>query len=526
MLIGEGEESVTIGDQLDKPEIDALKTVLNSNIDAFSIKGELGISLSHKHSIELGQPFIILTDHCALCSLGKKVSQNSRLRRWALVLSEFEFKIEYRKGTAHCDVDCLSRSPVCDEHEEFLERILIQNPLPCPINPREWTDAYTDEKSQNFKNEAERGSNRFTVSDGLLYFDRKLFVPLQLRARILRENHNQGAASHDGIENTLYRLRYFWWPEQGAEVRRYVQQCQLCQLRKAKRTAAHGTMQPYLADFPLQTIAFDHFGPWHATITNKRFVCVGIDLFSRFVLAKAVEDQSGTVFAEYLAEIISTFGIPHSILTDNSKAFANATVQTLREEHGILHRFSTPHHSQGNSVVERAIESLQEKLSLIQQESNCDWEQTIPTAVLSLNSRRSKTTTFTPFELMFNRTNKSTSASLLKTMSQPLSTSATQATRAKAIAATNEAHCNSKRRYDARHNPVVFELNSLVMSKRSSRRAKLSNRYEGPFTVLSRVKDIYRIQSHTTKKILERHVSQLEKFVGTDGAVYHSAVNV
>lgn len=465
----------------------------------------------------LGQPFVILTDHCALCSLGKKMSQNSRLRRWALVLSEFDFKIEFRKGTAHCDVDCLSRSPVCDEHEEFLERILVLNPLPVPINPQDWTDAYTDDETRKFLNEAEDGSDRFILVDGLLYFEQKLYVPDQLRPRILRENHDLGAAAHDGIGNTIYRLRHFWWPRLAAHVKQYVQQCTICQLRKAKRTRPHGTMQPHRASYPLETLAFDHIGPWQATISNKRFVCVGVDVFSRFIFAKAMEDQSGALFADYLTELMALIGIPKHILTDNSKAFDNARVRTIEAEHGIVHKFSTPHHSQGNAVVERAIESLEKKLGLVQQETNCDWEQAIPIAVLSLNSRRSRTTTFAPFELMFNRTNGSTAASLLKTMSQPLTTAAVNETRAKAIEATANAHSRSKRRYDNSHQPTVFEVGSTVMSKRSSRRAKLSNRYEGPYKIISRIKDIYTIKHEASGQVLKRHVSQLERFHPEEG---------
>ena len=58
----------------------------------------------------LGRHFLILTDHCALCALKSKMLQQPRLRRWALVLSEYDFEIKYRNGSDHCDVDCLNHA--------------------------------------------------------------------------------------------------------------------------------------------------------------------------------------------------------------------------------------------------------------------------------------------------------------------------------------------------------------------------------------------------------------------------------
>lgn len=68
----------------------------------------------------LGKHFSILTDHCALCSLKTKMTNNPRLRRWAILLSEYDFDIRYVKGNQHCDVDCLSRAPVDSAEDHYL----------------------------------------------------------------------------------------------------------------------------------------------------------------------------------------------------------------------------------------------------------------------------------------------------------------------------------------------------------------------------------------------------------------------
>lgn len=70
----------------------------------------------------VGRPFTLLVDHCALCVLNKKVPNSPRLKRWAALLSEFDFKIIYVKGSLHKDVDCLSRAPVDNAIDEYVEK--------------------------------------------------------------------------------------------------------------------------------------------------------------------------------------------------------------------------------------------------------------------------------------------------------------------------------------------------------------------------------------------------------------------
>ena len=56
-----------------------------------------------------GRHFTIVTDHSALTHIRNMQNQNSRLRKWAIILEEFDFEIIHKKGKNHLDADCLSR---------------------------------------------------------------------------------------------------------------------------------------------------------------------------------------------------------------------------------------------------------------------------------------------------------------------------------------------------------------------------------------------------------------------------------
>lgn len=84
----------------------------------------------------LGRFFTILVDHCALCALNNTRAQNnSRLRRCTLALSEYDFTVKYVKGTANCDVNCLSRAPVMGEHDLYMSSILSSMPQQAIAEP-------------------------------------------------------------------------------------------------------------------------------------------------------------------------------------------------------------------------------------------------------------------------------------------------------------------------------------------------------------------------------------------------------
>ena len=57
----------------------------------------------------LGYKFTVMTDHLALKWLDKTRAANNRLMRWSLMLQQFTFDIQYRKGVTNTNADALSR---------------------------------------------------------------------------------------------------------------------------------------------------------------------------------------------------------------------------------------------------------------------------------------------------------------------------------------------------------------------------------------------------------------------------------
>ena len=77
-----------------------------------SFKGECLIvvwATSHFRPYLFGKPFHLVTDHEPLKWIMTTTKLTGKLARWSLLLLEYDFTVEHRKGVENTIADCLSR---------------------------------------------------------------------------------------------------------------------------------------------------------------------------------------------------------------------------------------------------------------------------------------------------------------------------------------------------------------------------------------------------------------------------------
>lgn len=225
-----------------------------------------------------GHEFTIITDHASLKWLMSQTDLSTRLSRWALKLQGYKFHIRHRKGSMNIVPDALSRTNTGDL-SAFASAIL----------PESAKGIFVDLESEHFSSKKhlellEKVKNNIVkmpdlkIVNGFLYRRSehatdvklndehvwKLWIPKSMIPEVLKGAHDDPLSSHNGINKTLDRIRrYYFWPNLAADVKEYVNSCEICKSAKHPNRALRPPMGlPSESKRFLQKIYVDFLGPY------------------------------------------------------------------------------------------------------------------------------------------------------------------------------------------------------------------------------------------------------------------------
>ena len=80
---------------------------------------------------------------------------------------------------------------------------------------------------------------------------------------------------------------------------------------------------------------------------------MAVDYFTKWTEAKALANIRDTNVKKFVwKNIVTRFGVPNSLVTDNGLQFDSKAFQTFCSELGIRNRYSTPTYPQSNGQAE------------------------------------------------------------------------------------------------------------------------------------------------------------------------------
>lgn len=287
--------------------------------------------------------FTVVVDHHSLCGLiGRDV--NGRLLRWQLYLQEYEFVIKYKKGSQHCNADCLSRRPLPETIPETADTD-HDNTLSLLTDAERLSTAQTNDefcKTINRKIEINKIQNfkGFYVKDNVLFKMRQTdfgrrdvpVLPEKWIRDVLEELHDGPFSCHRGIASTLYNLnKRFFVRNAESKVRTHIKSCDECQKQKAANRSPDEFLQSLpTSTEPWHTICIDFAGPLVATERGNKHIIVIIDVASRYIETAATQSQSADETADVLLRnIIFRHGAPKVLISDQGRNFLSQTVRLL-----------------------------------------------------------------------------------------------------------------------------------------------------------------------------------------------------
>ncbi|CAC5381590.1 unnamed protein product [Mytilus coruscus] len=376
------------------------------------------------HQYLYGRKFTLVTDNKPLSLLlgpktGIPMLAASRIQRWAIQLSGYQYDVKCKSSSENANADGLSRLPLketlCESpfnifwEEVEIRNVQALNELPVSANniKRETekdstlvkvkhATLYGWPKYTDISNELKpyfRVKDELSMEEGCLLRGIRVIIPERYRADVLNELY----VNHPRIVRMKGLARmHVWWPNLDTDIEITVRNCTACQNTQFAPPAA--TANPWIwPSNPWQRVHIDFCGPF----LNEMFLIV-VDAHSKWIDVIRMSSKTSEKTINALRCLFSSHGIPTEIVSDNGPQFTSSEFETFLKKNGVKHILSAPYHPSSNGEAERAVRTFKQAMKTVKNESGTLSEK-LCRFLLGYRTTPHSTTRRTPAELFVGR---------------------------------------------------------------------------------------------------------------------------
>ncbi|KAG6442469.1 hypothetical protein O3G_MSEX002351 [Manduca sexta] len=464
-------------------------------------------AIKHFRHFLYGRCFKVITDCNSLKASRTKRELTPRVHRWWAFLQNFQFEIEYRKGDRLSHADYFSRNPVDINTITLTDNTDPKNtlkPLKFLINSstldHNWL-LIEQKRDPILKNIVEQlGSDTIPkdVADTYVILQDKLLrrrvqidnktrkliiVPRDYRWNLISHYHDN--LQHFSWEKMLAKIReQYWFPNMSKLVRKFTENCVSCRIRKGMSGAKQVTLHPIdKVPIPFHTIHADITGRMNGRRNNTEYAFVFIDAFTKYTHLIYSNDRTSDTATSCFRKVISIFGTPTRLITDQDKSFTSTEFKNFCQFYGIEHHVVAKGASRANGQVERIMKIIKDNMSIV--ELDKPWYSAIQDLQLAINCSVSKSTGKSPMELLFG---KKCSPPGIKLLQVDVDEMCDDLNKERSISKLrmDEQSFRDKLRFDKGKSQIKpFKVGDFVlMHKHERHTTKLGPKFEGPMEVL------------------------------------------
>uniref|UniRef100_A0A2N9HH77 Uncharacterized protein n=1 Tax=Fagus sylvatica TaxID=28930 RepID=A0A2N9HH77_FAGSY len=299
-------------------------------------------------------------------------------------------------------------TPSIDQPANYINTITVG---PC------WMDPYVTYLKEGVlpeqKKEAEiikRKAARFWLSKDLKLYKRSFSGPYLLCVHpdiiedLLYEIHEGICGSHTGGRSLAHRAltQGYWWPYMQKDAVDYVRKCDKCQRFSHSVHQPAGELQPLVSPWPFAQWGMDLVGPLPKATGNRRWLIVATDYFTKWVEAEPlanIRDRDSIKFV--WKNIITRFGIPKTIISDNGTQFTSKPFTKYCSELGIKNVYSSPAYPQSNGQAEASNKTVLDGIKKRLEDAKGRWVEELPNVLWTFRTTPRRSTGETPFSLAY-----------------------------------------------------------------------------------------------------------------------------
>ena len=318
------------------------------------------------------QPVHVFTDHRNLlyifapCALVPASARHvvSKVQRWAMYLSRFEYAIEHIDGSANVFADLLTRWGRGHRvHTTANPRICSLTTATEQLVPAAdeilWPTRETLIGAQ--QRAAHKPTRGTADTDGLVRLDGRIWVPADdtdMKLRILVASHC-GSMGHRGATATASVIaEEFVWEGMSLDCRAFVNRCLHCTVSRAGEMVPRPHAHALHGERPNEVIHADYLYMGPSAKKELKYVLIIRDDLSSYVWLWPTASPTSDAAAEAITNWISTFGSFDWLVTDQGTHFTSTLIKELIEETRARHHFTTAYCPWANGTVERVCQEV------------------------------------------------------------------------------------------------------------------------------------------------------------------------
>uniref|UniRef100_A0A2N9HT99 Uncharacterized protein n=1 Tax=Fagus sylvatica TaxID=28930 RepID=A0A2N9HT99_FAGSY len=322
---------------------------------------------------------------------------------------------------------------------------------------------------------------------------------------LLYEIHEGICGSHTGGRSLAHRAmsQGYWWPFMQSDAVRYVRKCDKCQRFAPKIHQPARELNPLSSPWPFAQWGLDIVGPLPRAPGNKKFLIVATDYFTKWVEAEPLSHIREVDTKRFLwKSIITRFGIPWAVISDNGTQFEGKLFKGFCSELGIRNFFSSPGYPQSNGQAEVSNKVILDGIKKRLEEAKGRWVEELPSVMWTHRTTKRRSTGETPFALAYGveaviplevglPTTRTTEFDVEENESSlRMDLNLVEERRDMATIRLASYQHQMKRGYDKNIRPRSFQVGDLVLRKvvantRNPNDGKLGPNWEGPYQVTS-----------------------------------------
>lgn len=370
-------------------------------------------SVKKFHKYIYGRSFILVSDHQPLKIIFNpnrsiSVMSASRIIRWNVILSAYDYEIEYRKGSQLVEADMLSRLPLLEatEVDESVNSFTVVDEIPISYEDVARCSRkdiilvkVMDAVKTGWPNKVNPDlkpfylkRNELSIEGGCLMVGSKVVIPSAMQTSVLNLIHE----NHIGIVRAKMLARSLvWWPHLQCDIERMISNCSTCQL-------SQNNHEKYLVSWPktenvFQRVHIDFFyrnGIPFLLIVDSKSKWIDIHCMSKGFSVYQTIDKIKLTW--------SIMGLPETIVSDNGPPFNSEVFLKFCRANGVNVLKSPPYHPQSNGSAERHVQIVKRALDkFLIQKTQLSLSAQIADFLFSYRNTPSAVTGYSPNEMLF-----------------------------------------------------------------------------------------------------------------------------